>query len=255
MIQAPRTGMHPASILVPALLLAALAHGCGGNQTPDPAAPAAPAAADPVPGLRGQPGGAAGSADRNHDTRPTNPEDTPPMTDRTRSDTKAIATFGAGCFWCIEAVLERVDGVFEVESGYMGGTVDDPTYEQVCSGRTGHAEVVQVTFDPARLPYAVLLDWFFRAHDPTTLNRQGPDVGTQYRSAVFYHSEDQRREALAAKERAQAKLEPRIVTEITAATKFWPAEDYHQDYFRNNPDQAYCRALIPPKLEKLGLDK
>jgi peptide-methionine (S)-S-oxide reductase len=177
------------------------------------------------------------------------------MTDPARPHEIAIATFGAGCFWCIEAVLERLDGVLAVESGYMGGKVDHPSYELVCTGATGHAEVVQVTFDPARLPYAALLDWFFRAHDPTTLNRQGPDVGTQYRSAIFYHTEQQRAAALAAKERAQALYADPIVTEITAATMFWPAEDYHQDYFRNNPTQAYCRAMIPPKLKKLGLDQ
>ncbi len=168
--------------------------------------------------------------------------------------TTAIATFGNGCFWCTEAVLERLDGVLDVVSGYTGGSVDHPTYEQVCSGQTGHAEVVQVTFDPGRISYATLCDWFFRSHDPTTLNRQGADVGTQYRSAIFFHDEAQRAEALAAIERAQPKWGDPIVTEVTPAATFWPAEPYHQDYFRNNPTKGYCRAMIAPKLQKLGLD-
>jgi len=168
---------------------------------------------------------------------------------------REIATFGGGCFWCTEAVLERIDGVFDVTSGYAGGDVDNPTYEQVCSGRTGHAEVVQVTFDPAKIAYGDLIDWFFKAHDPTTLNQQGADHGTQYRSVVFYHSDAQQKEALAAIARAQKDHRSKIVTEVTAAPKFWPAEDYHQDYFRQNPNQPYCRATIPPKLKKLGLDR
>ncbi|MGE3353656.1 MAG: peptide-methionine (S)-S-oxide reductase MsrA [Planctomycetota bacterium] len=163
-------------------------------------------------------------------------------------------TLGAGCFWCIEAVLERVDGVLDVESGYMGGTVDQPTYKQVCTGDTGHAEVVRVRYDPARLPLSDLLDWFFKAHDPTTLNRQGNDYGTQYRSAIFFESDAQRAVAEAAMERAQEEHGGRVVTEITRASAFWPAEDYHQDFFANNPTQGYCRAIIPPKLKKLGLD-
>jgi peptide-methionine (S)-S-oxide reductase len=164
------------------------------------------------------------------------------------------ATFGAGCFWCIEAVLQRIDGVIKIESGYMGGLSTQPTYDNVCSGTTGHAEVVRVQFDPAKLPYEKLCDWFFLAHDPTTKNRQGNDQGTQYRSVVFYYSDAQQKAALAAMERAKSHWSAPIVTEFTAATTFWLAEGYHQNYFNNNPTNSYCRALIPPKLKKLGLD-
>ncbi len=167
--------------------------------------------------------------------------------------TTELATFGNGCFWCTEAVLELLDGVKDVVSGYAGGTVDKPTYEQVCSGATGHAEVVQVTFDPQVISFDALCDWFFKSHDPTTLNRQGADVGTQYRSVIFFHSERQKAAALAAIARAQAKWRDPIVTELTPAPTFWPAEAYHQDYFRNHPNQGYCRVMIAPKLEKLGL--
>jgi peptide-methionine (S)-S-oxide reductase len=157
------------------------------------------------------------------------------------------AIFAAGCFWCIEAVLLRIDGVLGVESGYTGGTVDNPTYAQVCTGTTGHAESVRVQFDPRVLPYGKLCDWYFHAHDPTTRNRQGNDEGTQYRSAIFYTSEAQRTEALAAKARAQKEYPREIVTEITQASTFWRAEGYHQNYFANNPDNPYCCSVIPPK--------
>ena len=171
-----------------------------------------------------------------------------------RSDTDTeLATFGAGCFWCVEAVLEQQDGVLDVSSGFMGGRVANPTYEQVCSGTTGHAEVVQVTFDPRRISYEQLLEWFWRLHDPTTLNRQGNDVGTQYRSAIFWHSEAQRAAAELSKAKAQARFAAKIVTEITAAGPFWKASDDHQDYYRHNPDRGYCRVVIAPKLDKLGL--
>jgi peptide-methionine (S)-S-oxide reductase len=206
-----------------------------GNPAPSPTTAAAGTAAanDPSPAS----------------TMPSEPPATsPPAT------TRELATFGNGCFWCSEAVLEQLDGVLDVTSGYAGGDVDAPTYEQVCTGRTGHAEVVQVTFDPARIGYDQLLDWFFKSHDPTTLNRQGADVGTQYRSVVFYHSEAQQKAALAAIARWQQKLADPIVTEVTSAPKFWSAEDYHQDYFRSHPSQGYCRAVIAPKLKKLGLD-
>ncbi len=166
---------------------------------------------------------------------------------------RAVATFGAGCFWCVEAVLEQLPGVLDVRSGYMGGSVASPTYEAVCAGTTGHAEVVRVTFDPGRISYQDLLGWFWRLHDPTTLNRQGADVGTQYRSAIFVHDDEQRRIAEASKAAAQALFAVPIVTEITAAGQFWEAEAYHQDYFRNNPNQGYCRAVIAPKLKKLDL--
>lgn len=168
-----------------------------------------------------------------------------------------VATLGAGCFWCIEAVLEQLDGVLEVRSGYMGGHVENPTYEQVCSKTTGHAEVVQVTFDPEKISFKELLVSFWKLHDPTTLNRQGNDVGPQYRSAIFYHSEAQREAAEASKkklEEAGVYPDP-IVTEIKPASTFWVAEDYHQDFYRNNKGHGYCRLVIAPKLDKLGLDK
>ena len=172
----------------------------------------------------------------------------------TRPAERAIATFANGCFWCTEAVLEQLDGVLDVTSGYMGGAVDAPTYEQVCGGATGHAECVQVTFDPARIRYEDLLAWFFRSHDPTTLNRQGADVGTQYRSAIFVHDDVQRQAALQAIATFQPQFADPIVTEVSPASRFWPAEGYHQDYFRRNTQQGYCRMVIRPKLLKLGLD-
>ncbi|TVR45953.1 MAG: peptide-methionine (S)-S-oxide reductase [Puniceicoccaceae bacterium] len=170
-------------------------------------------------------------------------------------DGRAIAFLGAGCFWCIEAVLQRVDGVVSVDSGYMGGTTPDPTYRQVMTGRTGHAEVVRVIFDPEILAFTDLLDWFWRLHDPTTLNRQGADVGTQYRSAIFWTSPAERdaaRDSLARADAAGRFRNP-IVTEITPAGPFHRAEDYHQDYFRENPHSGYSRAVIAPKLDQLGL--
>ena len=167
------------------------------------------------------------------------------------------ATLGAGCFWCVEAVLEQVDGILDVSSGYMGGHVERPTYKQVCSGATGHAEVVQVHFDPARISYSEVLDWFWRLHDPTTKDRQGNDVGPQYRSVIFYHSEEQHRAAIESKERAQRSgaFSSPIVTEIAPASTYYSAEDYHQDYYRLNREQGYCRMVIAPKLGKLGLEK
>ena len=168
-----------------------------------------------------------------------------------------LATFGGGCFWCVEAIYQRVDGVRAVASGYSGGHVERPTYKQVCGGETGHAEVVQLTFDPARVSYRKLLEIFFSTHDPTTLNRQGADSGTQYRSVVFYHSEAQRAEA----EKLKAELDQSgnfnspLVTEITKAPVFYQAEAYHQDYFRQNPYQPYCLAVIRPKVEKFEKSK
>jgi peptide-methionine (S)-S-oxide reductase len=166
------------------------------------------------------------------------------------------ATFGAGCFWCVEAVLEQLDGVESATSGYMGGHVDNPTYKQICGGDTGHAEVTQVKFDPSVISFETLLAWFWKLHDPTTLNRQGNDVGTQYRSVIFFHDAEQERLARAAliAEEASLKHPGPIVTEITAATTFYPAEEYHQDYYRGNKSQGYCRMVIAPKLEKLGLE-
>jgi peptide-methionine (S)-S-oxide reductase len=163
------------------------------------------------------------------------------------------ATFGCGCFWCIEAVFKRVEGVIDVVSGYAGGTKVDPTYEQVCSGATGHAEVVQVTFDPKRIGYADLLALFFKSHDPTTPNRQGADVGSQYRSIILYGSEEQRAAAVAVRKKAQKDWKDPIVTEIVPLPAFYRAEDHHQDYFENNRTAGYCRVIIAPKLQKLKL--
>ena len=165
---------------------------------------------------------------------------------------REIATLAGGCFWCLEAVYLELRGVLGVQSGYAGGHVPHPSYELVCTGTTSHAEVVQVTFDPDEISYRDLLDVFFTIHDPTTLNRQGNDVGTQYRSAIFYHSDDQKAEA----ERTIAELaaekvwDDPIVTEVMPLTEFYPAEEYHRDYFRLHPDQAYCRAVIAPKVAK-----
>lgn len=162
------------------------------------------------------------------------------------------ATFGSGCFWCTEAVFQQLKGVRSVVSGYSGGHVDDPTYEQVCTGTTGHAEVCQVDYDPEEIAYEELLEVFFGTHDPTTLNRQGNDVGTQYRSVIFYRTEEEREAA----ERKKAELDKSrqwknpIVTQIVPFEKFFPAEDYHQNYYNNNPNQGYCRYVIKPKVDK-----
>jgi len=161
------------------------------------------------------------------------------------------ATFGAGCFWCVEAVFERLNGVQSVVAGYAGGHTPNPTYEEVCTGTTGHAEVAQITFDPSRISYAQLLEVFWEAHDPTTLNRQGADVGTQYRSAIFTHSAEQQKTAEASRVEAQKHFSKPIVTEILPLDRFTAAENYHQDYYRTNPNAPYCRVVITPKLEKL----
>ncbi len=162
------------------------------------------------------------------------------------------ATFGSGCFWCTEAIFERVNGVVSVVSGYSGGTVANPTYEQVCTGKTGHAECTQITFDPKVVSYDELLEIFWKTHDPTTLNRQGNDVGTQYRSVIFYHNEEQKEKAEYYKKKLTDKKiwDRPIVTEITKFEKFYPAEDYHQEYYDKNPNQGYCAFVITPKLEK-----
>lgn len=166
-----------------------------------------------------------------------------------------VATLGAGCFWCVEAVFKQIDGVYSATSGYMGGTVKNPTYEQICTKDTGHAEVVQVVFNPKKISYEKVLAWFWELHDPTTLNRQGNDVGPQYRSAIFYHSDEQKKMAEASKVAAQANFKSPIVTEITKAVEFYPAENYHQDYyFQNKTKNGYCRFVIEPKLQKLKLD-
>jgi peptide-methionine (S)-S-oxide reductase len=167
-------------------------------------------------------------------------------------DRREVATLAGGCFWCLEAVYDQLKGVEDVVSGYSGGTVPAPTYKQVCTGTTGHAEVVQITFDPDVISFRDLLDVFFTIHDPTTLNRQGGDVGTQYRSAVFYHTPEQRAVAeQVIRELAAARVwnDP-IVTEVTPFQAFYPAETYHQEYFANNPAQGYCRMVVAPKVAK-----
>ncbi|HSJ05440.1 MAG TPA: peptide-methionine (S)-S-oxide reductase MsrA [Longimicrobiales bacterium] len=162
------------------------------------------------------------------------------------------ATLGGGCFWCLEAVFAELRGVSRVESGYAGGTVDRPTYQQVCAGETGHAEVVQVDFDPRVISYRDVIDVFFTIHDPTTRNRQGADVGSQYRSIIVYHSPEQKATAEAAiGELEAAGVWKHIVTDIVPLETFWPAEAYHRDYYRRNPDQSYCRVVIAPKVAKL----
>jgi peptide-methionine (S)-S-oxide reductase len=173
---------------------------------------------------------------------------------------REVATLAGGCFWCLEAAFQELKGVEQVQSGYAGGHVPNPSYEAVCTGTTGHAEVVQITFDPAVVSFDELLHVFFTIHDPTTLNRQGGDVGTQYRSAIFYHSPEQKATA----ERVMAELQAGqvwddpIVTELEPLAAFYPAEEYHRDYFRRNPNQGYCSAVIAPKVakvRKLYLDK
>jgi peptide-methionine (S)-S-oxide reductase len=163
------------------------------------------------------------------------------------------ATFGSGCFWCGEAVFEQLKGVKSVVSGYSGGKVPDPSYEQVSTGLTGHAEVIEITFDPAVISFEELLEVFWKTHDPTKLNEQGPDHGTQYRSAIFYHTEEQRETAEKSKQKHMkpGKNSPKIVTEITKFTEFYPAEDYHQDFFKNNPRHGYCQAYVRQKVAKV----
>jgi peptide-methionine (S)-S-oxide reductase len=165
---------------------------------------------------------------------------------------RETATLAGGCFWCLEAAYEQLRGVERVESGYTGGHVENPSYRQVCTGETGHAEAVRITYDPAEVSYRDLLEVFFSIHDPTTLNRQGPDVGTQYRSAIFHETPEQRREAEAiiAELERERVFEAPIVTEIVAAGPFYPAEASHQEYYRNNPWQPYCRMVVAPKVAK-----
>lgn len=166
-----------------------------------------------------------------------------------------LATLGGGCFWCLEALYETFDGIKAVTSGYAGGHKENPTYKQVCTDTTGHAEVVQIEFDPAKITYEQILEIFWDIHDPTTLNRQGPDSGTQYRSVIYYHDEAQKKAAEKSKNLAQAKFGGKVVTEIQPLKKFYPAEDYHQDYFRKNPNVPYCAYVISPKLQKLQKSK
>lgn len=164
--------------------------------------------------------------------------------------TTEIATLAGGCFWCLEAVYQEMEGVQAVASGYIGGHVTNPSYQAVCSGSTGHAEAVRIEFDPAVTSFRDLLEVFFVIHDPTTLNRQGNDVGTQYRSAIFYHSEAQRETAAAVIEEIGAAFRNPVVTEVTPAVEWYEAEGYHQNYFRNNPNQGYCSWVVAPKVDK-----
>ena len=242
-----RTALPPPGTFLPpflgacALLLGACATGeAESTAAPSPIEKEATAVTEPAPPASGS----NPSESSRPDPAPASPAPSP-----------EVATFGAGCFWCVEAVYEQVEGVLDVSSGYMGGQNENPTYKEVCSGSTGHAEVVQVRFDPARVSYEELLDWFWRLHDPTTLNRQGADVGTQYRSAIFVHSDAQRAAAEKSRELAQERFDDPIVTEITEAGTYWVGEDYHQDYYRNNKSQGYCRMVIRPKLRKLELQE
>lgn len=173
------------------------------------------------------------------------------MTNETSNELE-LATLAGGCFWCLEAVFNKMKGVTTAISGYMGGKTLNPTYRQVCSGTTGHAEVVQVAFDPALVSYREILEVFFTIHDPTTLNRQGNDAGTQYRSAIFYHSSEQKQiaDSLIAELNAAKAWPSPIVTEVTPAATFYPAEDYHQEYFEHNADQPYCEYVVAPKVVK-----
>lgn len=170
----------------------------------------------------------------------------------TMTHTTDTATFGAGCFWCVEAVFQRLDGVLSIKSGYSGGTVKKPSYREVCNGTTGHAEVCQIVFDKSKISFDELLEVFWKTHDPTTLNSQGNDFGTQYRSAIFYHNEEQKQKAEQyKKELNETKVYPNpIVTEISPFTNYYPAEDYHQNYFNQNGNESYCRFVIQPKVEK-----
>ncbi len=179
------------------------------------------------------------------------------MNDYSNNPNLELAVFGGGCFWCTEAVMERMSGVLDVKSGYMGGDLESPTYEQISGGKTGHAEVIQVAFDSGKISYAELLDVFWQAHDPTTLNQQGADRGPQYRSAIFHLSPEQRATAEKSKEmlNESGRYADQAVTEIARAGIFWEAEKQHQDFYSNNPGNTYCRIVIHPKLKKMGLEK
>ncbi|MEM7106577.1 MAG: peptide-methionine (S)-S-oxide reductase MsrA [Bacteroidota bacterium] len=163
------------------------------------------------------------------------------------------ATLGAGCFWCIEAVFQSIAGVGEVVSGYTGGRIENPTYREICTGKTGHAEVAQITFNPSIISFSELLEIFWSSHDPTTLNRQGADVGTQYRSAIFYHNDEQKKVAEQSKKALDAShaFDDPVVTEITPLGTFYEAEDYHQNYFNSNSEQPYCQFVVKPKVDKI----
>lgn len=164
-----------------------------------------------------------------------------------------VATFGAGCFWCVEAVFQNLKGVYNCKSGYSGGEVDNPTYKQICTGTTGHAEVIQITYNPEVITFRELLEIFWQTHDPTSLNKQGNDVGTQYRSVIFYHSENQKKEAELYKQKLNDSniFDKLVVTEISPSEKFYEGEDYHQNYYNNNSSESYCSYVIKPKMDKM----
>jgi len=188
-----------------------------------------------------------------NDTRGEAPNENSERENMSETENTKLATFGGGCFWCVEAVFQRLDGVVSVRSGYTGGMVKDPTYEQICTGKTGHAEVCQVRFDPEKIGFDELLEVFFNTHDPTTKDRQGNDVGTQYRSVVFYHDDEQKQQAeqYIKKLTDSGAFKNPIVTEVSPLGEFYAAEKYHQNYFNLNPNQGYCRFVIQPKVEKL----
>lgn len=181
-----------------------------------------------------------------------NSENTTPMKNQEIEKGMALATFGNGCFWCTEAIFQQLNGVTKVVSGYAGGKVKNPSYKEVCTGLTGHAEVIQITYDPTKISYPELLEVFWQTHDPTTLNRQGADVGTQYRSVVFYHTEEQKQLAESYKKKLDESgaFDNPIVTEISPLSEYYPAEDYHQNYYKLNGSAPYCSYVIQPKLEK-----
>jgi peptide-methionine (S)-S-oxide reductase len=192
------------------------------------------------------------SQEKNPSTRPQNNQKEVANKPMDGKSELKLATFGGGCFWCTEAIFQRLKGVEKVVPGYSGGHVENPTYEQVCTGTTGHAESIQISYDPAKVTYDQLLEVFWKTHDPTTRNRQGNDVGPQYRSVVFYHDSEQKKLAEAYKHRLEEEhiWSRPIVTEIVEFKKFWPAEDYHRNYYNNNTSKGYCSLVITPKIEK-----
>lgn len=214
-------------------------------QAPSKPAPAKASRNKPRLNRSGSPSKAAQSKEKNVDTTLADGESQPAKLEK--------ATFGSGCFWCSEAVFQQIKGVHSVVSGYSGGIVEQPTYEQVCTGQTGHAEVIQISYDPNVITFADLLEVFWQTHDPTTLNQQGNDIGTQYRSVIFYHTPEQKRQAEHYKQKLDQEHAFRrpIVTEITAFAEFYPAEDYHRDYYNQHKGQGYCMAVIRPKVSKV----
>ena len=248
---------HWASTLVTLFLIGGIS-GC--TQTKPSETPSVPVANNRVKANQTDNDTNSDKVQNDDKTKQTEPAKDASMTDvKTDQDSKTAqkttekATFGAGCFWCVEAVFDQLDGVSSVTSGYTGGELPNPTYEQICTGLTGHAEVIQVAYDPEVISFAKLLEVFWKTHDPTTLNQQGNDVGTQYRSAVFYHNEEQLKQAseYMKKLNDENAFGVPVVTTMEKLGEFFPAENYHQDYFKLNGRDPYCRAVIPPKLDKL----